>query len=205
MSGPIAAAPNAGQKRVALRASLGSGRIQPWPGAFNPLVAELIQEIGVEGGYVSGAVTSAAASRASTWPSNTRAYADAGPDLILTEALADIAEFAKFRAVVNVPLLADMTEFGTSELLSAGALEDLGYNAAMLERIAGQSAANALFDRRRSTPVCRSGSCSSEVGCTGRRSPGDLPEPHPNQASVWCNRRDRTERCGTAASARESE
>lgn len=30
---------------------------------------------------------------------------------------------------MNVPLLANMTEFGKSELLSAGALEDLGYNA----------------------------------------------------------------------------
>jgi methylisocitrate lyase len=58
-----------------------------------------------------------------------KTYADAGADLIFTEALADAGEFAKFRAAVNVPLLANMTEFGKSELLSAKKLEDLGYNA----------------------------------------------------------------------------
>ncbi|GAM48150.1 methylisocitrate lyase [Nocardia seriolae] len=58
-----------------------------------------------------------------------KAYADAGADLIFTEALADATEFSKFRAAVNIPLLANMTEFGKSELLSAGQLESLGYNA----------------------------------------------------------------------------
>ncbi|WP_164546475.1 methylisocitrate lyase [Corynebacterium hylobatis] len=58
-----------------------------------------------------------------------RAYADAGADLIFTEALHTPAEFEKFRAAVDVPLLANMTEFGKSELLSAQQLEDLGFNA----------------------------------------------------------------------------
>lgn len=57
-----------------------------------------------------------------------KAYADAGADLVFTEALADEAEFEKFRAAVQVPLLANMTEFGKSELLSAQKLENLGYN-----------------------------------------------------------------------------
>ncbi|MFH5228404.1 methylisocitrate lyase [Antrihabitans spumae] len=57
-----------------------------------------------------------------------KAYADAGADLVFTEALADEAEFEKFRAAVHVPLLANMTEFGKSELLSAQTLENLGYN-----------------------------------------------------------------------------
>ncbi|WP_194815674.1 methylisocitrate lyase [Nocardia sp. XZ_19_385] len=232
------AAIGAAEKRVAFRAGLTSGRIQRLPGAFNPLVAKLIQELGFEGAYVSGAVVSAelalpdiglttltevtergrqiarvtdlpvlidadtgfgepmnaartvslledaglagchledqvnpkrcghldgksvvpvpemvrrlrAAVSARRDPNfvvcartdargtegldaaidRAKAYADAGADLIFTEALADAGEFAKFRAAVDIPLLANMTEFGKSALLSAGELENLGYNA----------------------------------------------------------------------------
>ncbi|WP_280278113.1 methylisocitrate lyase [Nocardia wallacei] len=228
----------AGEKRRGFRDGLGSGRIQRLPGAFNPLVAKVIQEIGFEGVYVSGAVVSAelalpdiglttssevtargreiarvtelptlidadtgfgepmnaartvtlledaglagchiedqvnpkrcghldgkavvpaadmvrrirAAVSARRDPdfvicartdargieglpaaiNRAKAYADAGADLIFTEALADAAEFVKFRAAVDVPLLANMTEFGKSELLSARTLEEIGYNA----------------------------------------------------------------------------
>jgi methylisocitrate lyase len=58
-----------------------------------------------------------------------KAYADAGADLIFTEALYTPADFEKFRAAVSTPLLANMTEFGKSELLTAAQLGDLGYNA----------------------------------------------------------------------------
>ncbi|WP_024806520.1 methylisocitrate lyase [Nocardia sp. BMG51109] len=238
MTGPMAASTTPAQKRTALRAGLGSGRIQRLPGAFNPLVAKLMQEIGFEGTYVSGAVVSAelalpdiglttlsevtergreiarvtdlptlidadtgfgepmnaartitlledaglagchiedqvnpkrcghldgkavvpaadmarrirAAVSARRDPGfvvcartdaraveglsaaidRAKAYVDAGADLIFTEALADESEFARFRAAVDIPLLANMTEFGKSELLSARTLEDLGYNA----------------------------------------------------------------------------
>ncbi len=57
-----------------------------------------------------------------------KAYVDAGADMIFPEALVDEAEFAMFRAAVDVPLLANMTEFGKSPLLSAGTLESLGIN-----------------------------------------------------------------------------
>ncbi|GAA4982560.1 methylisocitrate lyase [Kineococcus glutinatus] len=57
-----------------------------------------------------------------------KAYADAGADMIFAEALADESEFEAFRAAVDVPLLANMTEFGRSKLLSAAALEQLGVN-----------------------------------------------------------------------------
>ena len=58
-----------------------------------------------------------------------RAYAVAGADLIFTEALYTVDDFKKFRDAVDVPLLANMTEFGKTELLSAGTLEEIGYNA----------------------------------------------------------------------------
>src|SRR6201999_3469185 len=57
-----------------------------------------------------------------------KAYADAGADLLFTEALAGPADFEKFRAAVDVPLLANMTEFGKSELLTTSQLTDIGYN-----------------------------------------------------------------------------
>ncbi|OBA60656.1 methylisocitrate lyase [Nocardia sp. 852002-20019_SCH5090214] len=238
MTGLLAAATSAADKRVAFRAGLASGSIQRFPGAFNPLVAKLIQDIGFEGVYVSGAVVSAelglpdiglttlteVASRGAQVarvtdlpvlvdadtgfgePMNAartvalleeaglagchledqvnpkrcghldgkavvptdemvrrvraavsarrdpnfvicartdaagiegidaaieraRAYADAGADLIFTEALSGAADFEKFRAAVSIPLLANMTEFGKSELLPARTLESIGYNA----------------------------------------------------------------------------
>jgi methylisocitrate lyase len=58
-----------------------------------------------------------------------KAYVDAGADLIFTEALADASEFAAFRAAVDAPLLANMTEFGKSKLLTTDRLRNLGYNA----------------------------------------------------------------------------
>ena len=58
-----------------------------------------------------------------------KAYAEAGADLIFTEALYSPADFEKFRAAVDTPLLANMTEFGKTELQSAKTLDGLGYNA----------------------------------------------------------------------------
>ncbi|SCE22326.1 methylisocitrate lyase, partial [Streptomyces sp. DfronAA-171] len=60
-----------------------------------------------------------------------KAYVDAGADAIFPEALANEAEFEAFRKAVDVPLLANMTEFGKGKLLTARALEDLGYNIAL--------------------------------------------------------------------------
>ena len=57
-----------------------------------------------------------------------RAYADAGADMIFPEALQNEGEFETFRKAINVPLLANMTEFGKSKLLSRTELENLGFN-----------------------------------------------------------------------------
>jgi len=237
MTGLLAAASSAADKRAVFRSGLNSGRLQRFPGAFSPLVAKLVAEIGFEGVYVSGAALSAdlglpdiglttltevaargaqiaavtdlptlidadtgfgepmnaartitqledaglagchledqvnpkrcghldgkavvpaaemvkrlrAAVAARRDPNfvicartdaagieglgaaieRARAYADAGADLIFTEALAGPADFEKFRAAVHIPLLANMTEFGKSELLSVSQLTDIGYN-----------------------------------------------------------------------------
>jgi len=57
-----------------------------------------------------------------------KAYIDAGADAIFPEALVDEGEFEKFRKAIKVPLLANMTEFGKSKLLTAKQLSDLGFN-----------------------------------------------------------------------------
>ncbi len=57
-----------------------------------------------------------------------KAYQDAGADMIFPEALQDSGEFARFRNEISLPLMANMTEFGKSPLLSAQTLADIGYN-----------------------------------------------------------------------------
>jgi len=57
-----------------------------------------------------------------------KAYEDAGADIIFPEAMKDEKEFEKIRKNSKVGLLANMTEFGKSKLLSANELENLGYN-----------------------------------------------------------------------------
>ncbi|MFB9929996.1 methylisocitrate lyase [Amycolatopsis halotolerans] len=251
------AAPTAAQKRAAFRAGLNSGKLQRFPGAFNPLSAKLIEREGFEGVYVSGAVLSAdlglpdiglttitevagraqqiarvtalpalvdadtgfgepmnaartvqlledagvagmhledqvnpkrcghldgkdvvdrdvavrrisAAASARRDPDfviaartdaagvhglddaieRAKAFADAGADLIFPEAMTGPEDFEKMRAAVDVPILANMTEFGKSKLLDAPTLESLGVNLVIypvtLLRIAMHAAETAL-------------------------------------------------------------
>ena len=57
-----------------------------------------------------------------------KALVDAGADAIFPEAMADLGEFEAVRAAVDVPILANMTEFGKSELFSTQQLADVGIN-----------------------------------------------------------------------------
>jgi len=57
-----------------------------------------------------------------------KAYVDAGADMIFPEALTDAKEFEYFRKEVNVPLMANMTEFGKTTLLDYKQLQAIGYN-----------------------------------------------------------------------------
>src|SRR6267143_2014820 len=54
-------------------------------------------------------------------------YAAAGADAIFPEALQSADEFRDFAKEVEVPLMANMTEFGKSPLLSVKQLSDFGY------------------------------------------------------------------------------
>ena len=57
-----------------------------------------------------------------------KAYIDAGAEIIFPEALKDKKEFEKVRKSLNSYLLANMTEFGKSDLINYKELENLGYN-----------------------------------------------------------------------------
>jgi methylisocitrate lyase len=227
----------AADKRAALRARLASGELLRFPGAFNPLSARLIQDKGMDGVYISGAVLSAdlglpdiglttltevagrsqqiarvtdlpaivdadtgfgepmnvartiqtledagvagchledqvnpkrcghldgkqvvdedtavkrirAAVDARRDPNflimartdirgvdglqaaidRAKALVDAGADAIFPEAMASLEEFEAVRAAVDVPILANMTEFGKSELFTTTQLANIGVN-----------------------------------------------------------------------------
>ena len=77
-----------------------------------------------------------------------RALVDAGADAIFPEAMRTLEEFAAMRAAVDVPILANMTEFGKSELFTTDQLRDVGVNIVIwpvsLLRIAMGAAGRAL-------------------------------------------------------------
>lgn len=56
-----------------------------------------------------------------------KAYVQAGADAIFPEGLISEAEFEAFRKGVEVPLLANMTEFGKTPLITASRFGELGY------------------------------------------------------------------------------
>jgi len=86
---------------------------------------------------------------------------DAGADAIFPEAMADLAEFEAVRKAVDVPILANMTEFGKSELFTNEQLANVGVNIVIypvsLLRIAMGAAERGL------ETILREGSLNSEV------------------------------------------
>lgn len=60
-----------------------------------------------------------------------KAYVDAGADAIFPEALQTLSDYERFRAAFDVPLLANLTEFGKTPLLTKQELENLGFNIAI--------------------------------------------------------------------------
>lgn len=56
------------------------------------------------------------------------AFVRAGADVIFPEGLESREEFAEFRSRVDAPLLANMTEFGKTPLITVDEFRSLGYN-----------------------------------------------------------------------------
>lgn len=90
-----------------------------------------------------------------------KALEGAGADAIFPEAMANLAEFEQIRAATNLPILANMTEFGKSELFTKQQLEDVGANIVIypvsLLRIAMAASDRAL------TALINEGSLNSQV------------------------------------------
>jgi len=90
-----------------------------------------------------------------------KALVDAGADAIFPEAMNDLAEFEAIRAAVDVPILANMTEFGKSELFTNSQLAGVGVNLVIypvsLLRLAMGAAERGL------DTIKREGSLNSEV------------------------------------------
>src|ERR1700712_3860381 len=83
-----------------------------------------------------------------------QSYLAAGADAIFPEALQNEQEFRDFAKEVKAPLLANMTEFGKSPLLSLGQLSDLGYRMVIFPqtafRVSMHAAGNMLRDLKSS-------------------------------------------------------
>jgi methylisocitrate lyase len=105
---------DAAAKRAALRDRLDEGRLLQFPGAFNPLSAQLIQDRGFDGVYISGAVLSA----------------DLGlPDIGLTTITEVAGRSQQIARVTDLPALVDAdTGFGEpmNVARSVQQLEDAG-------------------------------------------------------------------------------
>ena len=102
------------QKRAALRERLATGDLLRFPGAFNPLSARLIQDKGMEGVYISGAVLSA----------------DLGlPDIGLTSVTEVAGRSQQIARMTDLPALVDAdTGFGEpmNVARTVQSLEDAG-------------------------------------------------------------------------------
>jgi methylisocitrate lyase len=81
-------------------------------------------------------------------------YIECGADAVFPEALQTTEQFAAFAKVVACPLMANMTEFGRSPLLSVAELAALGYRMAIFPqscfRAASFASAQLLADLRQS-------------------------------------------------------
>jgi methylisocitrate lyase len=75
-----------------------------------------------------------------------RMYVEAGADAIFPEALTDRAAFDAFAGAIQVPLLANMTEFGRTPLTTAQEFEQLGYKMVIWPVSALRMAARAHED-----------------------------------------------------------
>ncbi len=77
-----------------------------------------------------------------------KALVDAGADAIFPEAMRDLSEFEAVSAAVDVPVLANMTEFGKSDLFTVDQLRSAGVQIVIwpvsLLRIAMGAASRAL-------------------------------------------------------------
>lgn len=59
------------------------------------------------------------------------AYVEAGADMIFPEAMKTLDDYRRFKQAVNVPILANLTEFGSTPLFTTDELRDAGVDIAL--------------------------------------------------------------------------
>lgn len=75
-----------------------------------------------------------------------RQYAEAGADMIFPEALETKEEFRQFAKEVKAPLVANMTEFGKTPLITLDEFTELGYSLVLFPMTAFRAAMKAVED-----------------------------------------------------------
>jgi methylisocitrate lyase len=71
------------------------------------------------------------------------AYVEAGADMIFAEALNTLDEFRQFTDTIKVPVLANLTEFGSTPLFTADELGQVGVSIALYPLAASRAMARA--------------------------------------------------------------
>lgn len=74
------------------------------------------------------------------------AYVDAGADMIFCEALATLDDYRSFTKALDVPVLANITEFGKTPLFSVDELRDAGIAIALYPLSAFRAMSQAAFE-----------------------------------------------------------
>ena len=72
-------------------------------------------------------------------------YVEAGADMIFAEAMISLDEYKRFADEVNVPILANMTEFGKTPLFSKSELEQVGVKLILYPLSAFRAMSQAAF------------------------------------------------------------
>ena len=71
------------------------------------------------------------------------AYVEAGADMIFAEALTTLDEYQKFTAVIDIPVLANLTEFGKTPMFTTEELANAGVSLALYPLSAYRAMAKA--------------------------------------------------------------
>jgi methylisocitrate lyase len=74
------------------------------------------------------------------------AYVEAGADMIFAEALTTLEEYQQFTDTINVPVLANLTEFGKTPLFTTGELAGVGVSMALYPLTAFRAMSKAALD-----------------------------------------------------------
>ena len=73
------------------------------------------------------------------------AYAEAGADMIFAEALTTLDEYQKFTAAIDIPVLANLTEFGKTPMFTTEELATAGVSLALYPLSAYRAMAKAAI------------------------------------------------------------